>query len=85
MASALPRPSGPPSHALPHTRDLSALTIEIATCLRDASAAAGPGPTQPSAREPVACRMRELLPQLLGTCVEASGTAAGKTERVGEV
>ena len=74
MASSALPPGGGLPHPPPSHRDLSTLTIEIATCLRDA--AGGGGATQPSAGEPVSRRMRALLPQLLGTCVEAAGTAA---------
>jgi len=83
MASTLLPAGGKMGHAHPphpSHRELSVLTIEIATCLRDA---AGAGATQPSAGEPVSRRMRALLPQLLGTCVEAAGTVAGELERRG--
>jgi hypothetical protein len=69
---------GPPPRPPPKQRELSTLTMEIAACLRDAAEAGGGGGAGgPTPNEPVARRMRALLPQLLGTCVEAAGTAAG--------
>lgn len=78
LGAPAPAPARPSPHPRPPptNRELTSLINDIAACMRDVAANGG-GPT------PVASRMRSLLPQLLGTCVEADGTAAGVCVRCG--